>query len=161
MRCSGVAPAACLQRVLTLVVMAWRLALLGVICSVARVPWCRARWHKVCPKKSKPWARGVMTVFVADSRTPRSAKKAVIRGRMVSSKTCRASAVTMKSRVKEWLSDRRAGLAVAAGFPLAVPHEPSPSRVTIPFPSHRTFSFPEYGGPTVFIAHHAQVSPGT
>ena len=67
----------------------------------------------------------------------------------------------MKSRVKEWLSDGRQGLSVAAGFPLAVPHEPGHDRVTIPFPSHRTFSFPEYGGPTVFIAHHAQVSPGT
>src|SRR5207253_6038645 len=66
-----------------------------------------------------------------------------------------------KSRVKEWLSDRRAGLSVAAGFPIAVPHEPAHSRFTIPFPSHRTFSFPEYGGPTVFIAHHAQVSSYT
>jgi len=35
----------------------------------------------------------------------------------------------------------------------------SHSQVTIPFPSHRTCSFPEYGGPTVFIAHRAQVSP--
>ena len=68
---------------------------------------------------------------------------------------------TTKSRVKEWLSDRRQGLSVAASFPMAVPRWPSPSRFTIPFPSHRTFSFPEYGGPTVFIAHHAQVSPGT
>src|SRR5260364_36049 len=25
-----------------------------------------------------------------------------------------------------------------------------------PFSSHRTFSFPEYGGPTVFIVNHAQ-----
>src|SRR5262249_978992 len=55
---------------------------------------------------------------------------------------------TTKSRVKEWLSDGRQGLAVAAGFPLAVPHYPSPSRFTIPFPSHRTFSFPEYGSCT-------------
>src|SRR6266704_7179232 len=61
-----------------------------------------------------------------------------------------------KSRVKEWLSDRRQGLLVAAGFPMAVPHEPSHSRVTIPFPSHRTCSFPEYGGPTAFITRHAQ-----
>ena len=66
-----------------------------------------------------------------------------------------------QSRVKEWLRDRRQSLSVAAGFPIAVPHELSHSRVTIPFPSHRTFSFPEYGGPTVFIAHHAQVSPHT
>jgi hypothetical protein len=29
---------------------------------------------------------------------------------------------TTKSRVKEWLSDRRQSLAVAAGFPIAVPH---------------------------------------
>jgi hypothetical protein len=26
------------------------------------------------------------------------------------------------SRVKEWLKDRRQGLSVAAGFPMAVPH---------------------------------------
>ena len=102
-----------------------------------------------------------MTVFVADSRPPRSAQKAVIRGRRVSSKTCRALAVTMKSRVKEWLSDFRRRLSVAAGFPMAVPHELRHIRFTIPFPSHRTFRFPEYGGPTVCIAHHAQVSPGT
>jgi hypothetical protein len=38
----------------------------------------------------------------------------------------------------------------------AVPHEPHPGQLTIPFPSHRTFSFPESGGPTVFIALHAQ-----
>ena len=25
-----------------------------------------------------------------------------------------------------------------------------------PFPSHRTFSFPESGGPTVFVTRHAQ-----
>lgn len=97
MRCVGVAPAACLQRVWTLALMAWRLAWLGVICSVARVPWRRACVHKVCPQQSTPCARGVLTVSVADSRTPRSAKKAVIRGRMVSSQTCRASAVAMKS----------------------------------------------------------------
>jgi hypothetical protein len=63
-----------------------------------------------------------------------------------------------KSRVKEWLSDGRESLSVAVGFPIAVPHEPHRDRFTIPFPSHRTFSFPEYGGPTVFIANHAQVS---
>ena len=39
----------------------------------------------------------VMTVFSVDSLTPRSAKKAVIRGRIVSSNTCREVAVTMKS----------------------------------------------------------------
>jgi hypothetical protein len=27
-----------------------------------------------------------------------------------------------RSRVKEWLSDGRRGLSVAAGFPMAVPH---------------------------------------
>ena len=97
MRCAGVAPAACLQRLLTLLLMAWRLALLGVICSWARVPLRRACVHQVCPQKSTPCARGVLTVFVADSRPPRSANKAVIRGRMVSSKTCRALAVTMQS----------------------------------------------------------------
>ena len=30
------------------------------------------------------------------------------------------------------------------------------TRFTIPFPSHRTFSFPESGGPTVFVTRHAQ-----
>jgi hypothetical protein len=29
---------------------------------------------------------------------------------------------TTRSRVKEWLSDSRGGLSVAAGFPMAVPH---------------------------------------
>src|SRR5215471_7317366 len=37
----------------------------------------------------------------------------------------------------------------------------SPVMIGSPSPSHRTFSFPEYGGPTVFIAHHAQVAPCT
>ena len=40
---------------------------------------------------------GVMTGFAVDSLTPRSAKKAVIRGRIGSSRTCRELAVTMKS----------------------------------------------------------------
>jgi len=34
----------------------------------------------------------------------------------------------------------------------AVPHYPRHDQFTIPFPSHRTFSFPESGGPTVFVA---------
>ena len=34
----------------------------------------------------------------------------------------------------------------------AVPHYPHRAQFTIPFPSHRTFSFPESGGPTVFFA---------
>ena len=40
--------------------------------------------------------------------------------------------------------------------PVAVPHEPYHDQLTIPFPSHRTFGFPEYGGPTVFVTEHAQ-----
>jgi hypothetical protein len=72
----------------------------------------------------------------------------------------RASVATAQprtpSRGKAWLSDGREGLAVAAGFPLAVPHSPSPSRFTIPFPSHRTCRVPAYGGPTVFIPRQAQ-----
>jgi len=36
--------------------------------------------------------------------------------------------------------------------PCAVPHYPRHNQFTIPFPSHRTFSFPESGGPTVFVA---------
>jgi hypothetical protein len=40
--------------------------------------------------------------------------------------------------------------------PSAVPQYRHRGRVTIPFPSHRTFSFPESGGPTVFVPQHAQ-----
>jgi hypothetical protein len=40
---------------------------------------------------------GVMTVFSVDNHTPRSAKKALIRGRTTSSNTSRELAVTMKS----------------------------------------------------------------
>src|SRR6266853_5343934 len=60
------------------------------------------------------------------------------------------------SRVKEWLRGVRRGLSVAAGFPIAVPQYPHHDPFTIPFPSHRTFSFPESGGPTVFVPRHAQ-----
>jgi hypothetical protein len=94
---SGVAPRACLQRVRTLAVRAWKLALLGVIWSLAGLPVGRSCLRKVCPKKSKPCARGVMTVFSVDSRTPRSAKKASIRGSTTSANSCREVAVTMKS----------------------------------------------------------------
>lgn len=96
MSCSGVAPAACLPRVRTLAVRAWKLALLGVIRSLAGFLLRRSCLRKVCPKKSKPCEMGVMTVFSADSRTPRSAKKALIRGRTTSAKTSRELAVTMK-----------------------------------------------------------------
>jgi hypothetical protein len=61
------------------------------------LPWRCAGFRRGCPKKSNPWGMGVMTVFSGDSLTPRSAKKALIRGRIVSSHTCRALAVTMKS----------------------------------------------------------------
>jgi hypothetical protein len=94
---AGGRPAACLQRALILPVSAGKLTLLGVIWSLADVPLGRSYWRRVCPKKSKPWAMGVMTVFIGDSLTPRSAKKALIRGRTVSSRTCRELAVTMKS----------------------------------------------------------------
>jgi hypothetical protein len=57
----------------------------------------KCRMRRVCPRQSKPCAMGVMTVFVGDSLTPRSARKALIRGRIMSSKTCREVAVTMKS----------------------------------------------------------------
>jgi hypothetical protein len=66
--------------------MAWRLALLGVICSLAGFPWGRSYLRKVCPKTSKPCEIWVMTVFVGDSLTPRAARKALLRGRTVSSK---------------------------------------------------------------------------
>src|SRR5215510_4230823 len=102
-----------------------------------------------------------MVVFSGESVRPRSRRNCSTRRRTSVSSRVAELLVIMKSRVKEWLSDRRPGLAVAAGFPIAVPHEPSHSRFPILFPSHRTFSFPEYGGPTVFLAHQAQVSPGT
>jgi hypothetical protein len=84
-----------------------------------------------------------------------------MRGRMTSARTCREVAVTRKSRVKEWFSDGRLSLSVAAGFPLAVPHELGHGQFAIPFPSHRTCRFPAYGGPTVFTVHRAQVSSYT
>ena len=87
----------CLPRVRTLVLRAWKLAVLGLICSLAGSP-LRPSWlRRVCPRKSKPLAIGVMTVFSADSRTPRSAKKALRRGSPVSASTSRELAVTMKS----------------------------------------------------------------
>ena len=77
--------------------MVCTLALLGVMCSLAGLPCGRAYLRMVCPRKSKPCARGVMIVLCGDSRTPRAAKKALIDGRIVSSKTSRELAVTMKS----------------------------------------------------------------
>jgi hypothetical protein len=94
---AGVCPAACLQRAVTLALSAWKLTLLGVIWSLPSWPLGRSYLRSVCPKKSKPCVMGVMTVFVGDSLTPHSARKALIRGRTVSSKTCRELAVTMKS----------------------------------------------------------------
>lgn len=94
---AGGRPAVCLQRAVTLAVSAWKLTLLGVICRLAGLPLGRSYLRRVCPKKSKPCAMGVMTVFVGDSYTPRSAKKALIRGRTVSSRTFRDLAVTMTS----------------------------------------------------------------
>jgi hypothetical protein len=94
---AGVAPTACLQRAFTCVVMPWELALLGVICSLAGFPGGRSCLRRVCPKKSNPSVMGVMTVFAVDSLTPRSATKALIRGRIVSSHTARELAVPMKS----------------------------------------------------------------
>jgi hypothetical protein len=94
---AGVHPTVRLQRSLILALSAWTLAGLGVICSVPGLPWSRSCVRRVCSRQSKPCAMGVMTVFVGDSLTPRSARKALIRGRTVSSKTCREVAVTMKS----------------------------------------------------------------
>ena len=65
--------------------------------QLGRLPVGRSGLRTVCPKKSKPCARGVMTVFSVESRTPRSAKKALIRGRTTSANSCREVAVTMKS----------------------------------------------------------------
>ncbi len=76
------------------------------------------------------------------------------------------------SRVKEWFGNGSESLSVSCGFPSNVsiaqslsvtvgfPNSVSIAQThgcfTIPFPSHRTFSSPEYGGPTVFIAKHSQ-----
>ena len=110
------------------------------------------------PRKSNPSVKRVSRVF--SRLSVRSIRLAI------ASKAARAGFALLRhtrsaSRVKEWLHDGRRGLSVAAGFPGAVPHEPGPGQLTIPFPSHRTFSFPEYGGPTVFTVHRAQVSPCT
>ncbi len=67
MNASAVAPTACLQRVRTLSLRAWKLALLGVMRSLAGLPLHRSCLRKVCPKKSKPSQMGVMTVFSVDS----------------------------------------------------------------------------------------------
>lgn len=69
----------------------------GVIRSLAGFLLRRSCLRKGCPQKSQPCAIGVMTVFSADSRMPRAAKKALIRGRTTSAKTSRELAVTMKS----------------------------------------------------------------
>jgi hypothetical protein len=97
MSASAVAPTAHLQRVRTLSLRAWKLALLGVMRNLAGLPLHSPCLRKVCPKKSKPSQMGVMRVFSVDSHTPRSAKKALIRGRTTSSNTSRELAVTMKS----------------------------------------------------------------
>jgi hypothetical protein len=97
MRGAGVRPAVRFQRALTLAVRACRLARLGVICRLAGLSVGRSCVRHVCPQKSKPCEMGVLTVFVGDSRTPRSAQKALIRGRTLSSKTGRELAVTRKS----------------------------------------------------------------
>ena len=55
------------------------------------------RWNQMERDARESRARGVMTVLVVDSRTPRSAHKAVIRGRTVFAQTCRALAVTSSS----------------------------------------------------------------
>lgn len=50
MNASAVAPTACLQRVRTLSLRAWKLALLGVMRSLAGLPLHRSCLRKVCPK---------------------------------------------------------------------------------------------------------------
>jgi hypothetical protein len=121
-------------------------------------PWyLRTFW----PRKSKPSAICVITVLAGERRKPRPTRTCSTTGLTSCSNTSLERPVIRKSRVKEWFSDCRPGLSVAAGFPLAVAHEPNPGQVALPFPSHRTFRFPEYGGPTVFTVHRAQVSPRT
>jgi len=62
-----------------------------------------------------------MWVFSPDKRNPRVPSQ-VLR-RCWASPACSCVGLkTTRSRVKEWLSDGRQGLSVAAGFPLAVPH---------------------------------------
>ena len=55
---AGVAPAACLQRAFTFALMPWKLAVLGVICSLAGLPLGRSCLRRVCPKKSNPVSDG-------------------------------------------------------------------------------------------------------
>src|SRR5215471_1914715 len=74
------------------------------------------------PRKSHPSVIWVTFVFSSDNVSP-----IWLRTLLSASFIARASAFdplqnTTKSRVKEWLSDGRQGLSVAAGFPMAVPH---------------------------------------
>src|SRR5499426_3134412 len=89
------------------------------------------------PKKVKPSVIWVTLVLSSDNVSPR-----VLRRSFSSSFMARASAFvplqsTTKSRVKEWLSDRRQGLSVAAGFPwqcltnLLIVGSPFPSHPTV------------------------------
>jgi hypothetical protein len=97
MRASGVAPAAGLHRVVPVLVMACTLAVRGVMWRLAGLPLARACLRKVCPRQATPGEMGGRMGFSVDSRPPRLAKTAVIRGRTTSANPSRALAVTMKS----------------------------------------------------------------
>ena len=62
-------------------------------------------------------------------------------GRTAPRRPCCSHAHTT-SKVREWFSDVRQRLSVAAGFPLQCLSEPCHDQFTMPFPSHRTFGFP-------------------
>lgn len=61
------------------------------------------------------------------------------------------------ARVKERLNRFRHNLSVVCEFPrMQCLNSFTVVAFTTPFPSHRTFSFPEYGGPIVFVLNLAQ-----
>jgi hypothetical protein len=77
------------------------------------------RFTPVNPRKSHPSVNVVMRVL---SRLSVNAMRVAMASNVWSACDALWRQTRMVSRVKEWLSDRRQGLAVAAGFPLAVPH---------------------------------------
>src|SRR5215472_10559459 len=76
-----------------------------------------------------------MWVFSPDKRSPRVPSQ-VLRRSWASTACSYAGLKTTRSRVKEWLSDGRRGLSVAAGFPWQC--LTSPVMIGSPSPSHPT-----------------------
>jgi hypothetical protein len=125
MRGAGVCPAARFQRALPLARRACRRARRGVICRWAGLSWGRASVRRVGPKPSTPGERGVMPGFGDDRLTPRTASKALRRGRTVSSRTCREVAVTRQAAapLTSWLGWPRRGQRLP-GTTVASPSTP-------------------------------------